>query len=294
MAGMNAYWQDGFVAARPALSAIGQLADQAFEFFRWSVYHSSGILGGTLLLPASGLALALAVAGCARFFRERNFRFAAYAISPLLILAGYSFAGLWPFGATRVNLFYAPLLIVAAAVGGAFLWERLWAAGRGPARFAAVLLAAACLAGFMPVRRMGEFFFGRNELKAPIERLLLHYRPGDAILTRDTTHRIVIYYTRLHAPGRKLGKTVDIHDVYHPWDGFMGRHRVPAEAIEADVREQFRTHQRIWLVFKWDFRAKEEEAAILRAARSSGRARWGIQKDFFKVLLFEPYPDSRP
>lgn len=292
-AGLTAFWQEGFVSGGPAASALSRLAGMTLEIFYRHVYHYDGLLHKTLLEPIGALFALIALVGCVLHVRRGKPRFAAYTLAPLLILGAYSFFALWPFGANRVNLFFFPLLMTAFAVGAAFLWERLRALGAA-GRAAAVLVAAAFLVAYMPVRRVQEFLYGRNELKAPIERLLAHYRPGDVVLTRDTTHRIVIYYTRYYVPFRKYGKTVEIHDVYHPWEAFLGRHGVPIEEIDADVREQYRTHDRVWLVFKWDFRAKEEESAIVQAVRRYGREKWGVQKDFIKVLLFLPWPEYGP
>jgi hypothetical protein len=291
--GLTAFWQEGFVSGQPVVSAFSHLAGLTFEIFRTHLYHPSGILGRTLYRPIAALFLALTLAGCIRYLKERKFRFAAYTISPLVILAAYSCVNLWPFGANRVNLFYFPILMIAAAAGASFLWERLRAVrGAGPA--AAALLGAAFLIIYPPVRRARGFVYGRDQLRTPIKRLLACYLPGDVVLTRDTTHVIFIYYSRYYAPFRVYRQEISVFDVYHPWAGLLYRRRIPPAEIEAEIQKHFRTHDRVWVVFRWDLRARNEEAAVLRSARRFGRQRWAMQKGLNKVLLFLPRGDPGP
>ena len=290
MSGLANYWEASLVSGGSVVAAQLRLAGLTFEMFRQFLYHPSGALGGLFYKPIAALFLILAVVGCVRLLKERRPRFVVYTVAPLLILAAYSLIKLWPFGANRVNLFYFPLLMIAAAVGASFLWERLRAV-RGAGRVAAVLLAAAFLVPYLPVRRAREFFSGVDQLRTPLSRFLPQYRPGDVVLTRDTTHQIFLYYSRYYAPFRKFRKEIEVFDVYHPWVVNLKRRQVPQDEIYAEVERHFRTHQRVWIIFKWDLQAPQEESAILRAARLYGRQRWANQQGFYKVLLFLPGRD---
>jgi hypothetical protein len=291
--GLTNYWAEAFVPGGSALSALPRLAGLTFEIFRQFLYHPSGVLGRLFYRPIAALFLILAVVGCVRLLKERRPRFVIYAVAPLLILAAYSVIKLWPFGASRVNLFYFPLLMIVAAIGASFLWERMRAV-RGAGPVAAALLAVAFLVPYLPVRRAREFFTGVDQLRTPLSRLLPSYRPGDVVLTRDTTHQIFLYYSRHYAPFRKFRKDIEVFNVYHPWVASMVRRPVPKDGIYAEVQRHFRTHQRVWIVFKWDLQAVQEESAILKAARLYGRQRWADQHGFYKVLLFLPRRDPGP
>jgi hypothetical protein len=285
--GLNAYWGGGFVSGASIVSSLSRLAGLTFEIFRQFLYHPSGVLGNRLYRPIAALFCVLAIAGCIRFLKERKLRFVAYAVSPLFLLAVYSFVKLWPFGANRVNLFYFPLLMIAIAVGASYLWNRLKAV-RGAGPVAAFLLAGAFLIPYLPVRKAREYISGTDQLRAPIRRLLAQYRPGDAVLTRDNTNKIFLYYSRYYAPFKKYRQPMNVFEVYHPWGAYMERLRIPPEEIRDRIRKQFQAFERIWVVFKWDLQALEEEAAILNAAELYGKQRWAMEHGFYKVLLFLP------
>ena len=239
MSGLANYWEASLVSGGSVVAAQLRLADLTFEMFRQFLYHPSGALGGLFYKPIAALFLILAVVGCVRLLKERRPRFVVYTVAPLLILAAYSLIKLWPFGANRVNLFYFPLLMIAAAVGASFLWGRLRAV-RGAGRVAAALLAAAFLVPYLPVRRAREFYYGVDQLRTPLSRFLPQYRPGDVVLTRDTTHQIFLYYSRHYAPFRKFRRDMEVFIVYHPWVINLKRRHVPQDEIYAEVERHFR------------------------------------------------------
>jgi len=293
MSGLDVYWGDAFVSGESMLASLSRLAGMTFEIFRQYLYHPSGILGDRLYRPIAALFGILALVGCIHWIRERKIRWVAYTVSPLLILAAYSFIKLWPFGPNRVNLFYFPLLMIAAAAGASFLLGRLRSVG-GIGSAAAVLMTAALIVPCVPTRNVREYISGVDELRRPIGRLLAQYRPGDAVLTRDNTNRIFLYYSKYYAPFKKYRKPMDVFEIYHPWGDYMIRRRIPPEEIKEEIRRHFESRERVWLVFKWDLQALEEEAAILDAAGLYGKQRWGMEHGFYKVLLFVPREGPGP
>ncbi|MHB8093752.1 MAG: glycosyltransferase family 39 protein [Candidatus Aminicenantales bacterium] len=285
--GLNAYWGGWFVSGKTIGASLSRLAGMTFEIFRQFLYHPSGVLENRFYRPIAALFCILAIVGCIRFFKERRFRFVAYTITPLLILAAYAFVKLWPFGANRVNLFYFPLLMIAAAVGASSLWNRLKAA-RGAGPVAAALLAAAFCVTYVPVRQIRGFISGTDQLRTPIRRLLSHYRPGDAVLTRDNTNKIFRYYSLYYAPFKKYRQPMNIFEIYRPWGKHMERRRIPPEETQEIIRRHFQAFDRIWVVFKWDNQALEEEAVILKAAQIYGKQRWALERGSYMIFLFLP------
>jgi hypothetical protein len=130
-------------------------------------------------LPFFPVSLLIAVLGLSLFYKKSEKRYLGYVIIPLVLTLAASFLKRYPFGGSRLMLFYGPLLFLTFGKGLDFIFKKF--------NQNKLIFPLICTLIFLSIAPISRFVheikhpFHLEETRPLISEMMEHIKPNDKI-----------------------------------------------------------------------------------------------------------------
>ena len=268
-----------FDLSQPIFNNIYNLLGATYNMFSTYVYHRANPFGIYFMDLITTIIIILFVLGLINLFKKGVFRVFIYIFTPYLLMILFACFNLWPFGPTRLNLFFFPLLLVPLSyqLGSIYLALSRKQKANMTRLYAYTILTALI---FFP------FNFFNTSCHLPYHVLIEQdIRPGIKVLLENAKGFDAIcvtcpsefdYYYYYYSPFTKYPKIIRKDKMFYSTD----------PSGDLDFKLAFSRNKRVWVVFCSTLLDKEDIDKIKKDINRYGEKLLGCEKEQMFVYLY--------
>ena len=239
------YWLSFY----PNLSSVSSFFNWFISSFKKMFYYFD--------LPFFPISLLIILLGLSLFYKKSNKRYLIYIIFPLLLALIASFLKRYPFGGSRLMLFFAPLLYFAFGNGLNFILEKL-----NRNKLHLPLICTVIFLSISPVSNFVQTFthpLRLEETRPLLNEIRKYIQPRDKIYVYYGAKAAFEFYYRT-----KFYEMIETRNII--W-GKPHRGNIPE--YSSDLNKYLSKNTRIWVIFS-HFR-ENERASIISSIKQRGK-----------------------
>jgi uncharacterized membrane protein len=208
-------------------------------------------------LPFFPVSLLVVILGLSLFYKKSKKRYFLYIILPLIFVLTASFLRRYPFGGSRLMLFFAPLLYFAFGNGLNFIFEKL-----NRNRLYLPLICTALILSISPVSNLFHTIkhpYKQEETRPLLNKVMRYMEPGDKVYVYYGAKQAFEFYYR-----------TEFYEMMETKNIIWGNnHRDDISKYSSDLEKYLQKNTRIWIIFS-HYREKER-AAIINFVEKKGK-----------------------
>jgi len=241
---IQSYWVNYY----PKLSSIASFLNWFATSFKRVFYYSG--------LPFFPFSFVVVILGLSLFYTKSKKRYLVYIILPLVLTLAASFLRRYPFGGSRLMLFYGPLAFLAFGYGLDFLFEKF-----SRSKLVLLLIGAVIMLSLSPVSSFVHRIKhpARTEETRPLlNEMMKHIKPTDKIYVYYGAKQAFEFYYRT-----KFYEMIETRNII--WGN---NHRGHTPQYSSDLDRYLRKDMRIWIIFShyWE----REKVSIIDFLKKRG------------------------
>lgn len=257
--------QKDWLSFYPNLSSVSSFFHWFISSFKRMFYYFG--------LPFFPVSLLIILLGLSLLYKKSKKRYLIYIIFPLFLVFGASFLKRYPFGGSRLMLFFAPLLYFAFGSGLNFIFEKF-----NRNKLYLPLICTVIFLSISPVSNFVQTFthpFRLEETRPLLNEIRKHIRHKDKIYVYYGAKEAFEFYYRT-----KFYEMIETRNII--W-GKPHRGNIPKYSSE--LNKYLRKNIRIWVIFS-HFR-ENERASIISFIKQKGKLLRAFQKTGTSAYLFK-------